>query len=345
MKKILVTGFTRAACTRNFHEKSQIGLCTAHYSFVEALEALGWEVDQRPVTAGEDISKYDKVVVFLMHISPYNTHMYGALWAISQRPDALFAIEDWQSPKNINTWVGKEDKILESITNDYYINNVVAEKELRPEWNDAFGRAIRSITKQKTPITLPAHLGGDFKMLFPNWDESKVFSWHASAYTLHREPSRSLFAEPKEFVFNFAGLIQSETEKWFNKVTDGATWQIMQYGSKSKKQKRLTEQEMMSKFNDHWGILMAGYWHAGSGWWRARPQQTADVGSILICEDKEGAIFGEPYLGLTCAKIEEMSVPELSQLALNQKEAYYDSQPMDKSITERQIMEYLECEF
>ena len=102
--KILVTGFTRAACTRDFHKSSQIGLCTAHFSFVECLESMGHQVDQRPVTIGEDLSGYDKVVVFLMHISPFNTQIYSALWTIAQRDDVLFAIEDWQSPKNINTW-------------------------------------------------------------------------------------------------------------------------------------------------------------------------------------------------------------------------------------------------
>lgn len=340
MKKMLVTGFTRAACTRNFHEKSQIGLCTAHYSFVECLEDMGWQVDQRPVTAGEDLSGYDKVVVFMMHVSPYNTYMYGALWAIAQRPDAYLAIEDWQSPKNINTWSKDIDKVLESITNDYYINNVVAEKQLKPEWKSAFRDALSTIASGTRPVTLPAHLGGDFKMLFPNWVDSEVHSWYAPAYTLHRVPAPSLFDEPKQRIFNFAGLIQSETEKWFNNVTKGATWQIMQYGSKTKKQKRLTEQEMVSVFKDQWGILMAGYWHAGSGWWRARPQQTADVGSIMICEDKEGAIFGEPYVGLTCAKLEAMTDAELEKLAKDQKEAYYSSQPMDKSITRKQIEAY-----
>lgn len=340
MKKMLVTGFTRAACTENFHQKSQINLCTAHYSFVECLRDMGWQVEQRPVTAGEDLSGYDKVVVFIMHISPFNSYMYGALWAISQRPDAYLAIEDWQSPKNINTWNRDIDKIVDSVTNDYYINNVVAEKELRPEWKSAFKDAFSIIAAGDRPITLPAHLGGDYKMLFPDWKEDKVHSWFAPAYTLHRQPN-VLFPEPKKRIFNFAGLIQSETENWFNKITKDATWQIMQYGSKSKKQTRLTEEEMVTVFNVQWGILMAGYWHAGSGWWRARPQQVADIGSILICEDKEGAVFGEPYVGLTCAKLEGMTEEQLERLAADQKEAYYTSQPMDKSITRRQIEEYL----
>jgi hypothetical protein len=341
MKKILVTGFTRAACTRDFHKSSQIGLCTAHYSFVKCLEDLGWEVEQRPVTTGENLGHYDKVVVFMMHISPYNTYMYGALWTLSQRPDAYLAIEDWQSPKNINTWRGNVDKIFDSITNDYYINNVVAEKELREEWKPYLKQGLKNITKGDRPVTLPAHLGGDFKMLFPHWDQDKIHSWFAPAYTLHRQAPVSLFEEPKQKVFNFAGLIQSETERWFNKVTEGVTWKVKQYGSAKKKQVRLSEEDMVAVFNDQWGILMAGYWHAGSGWWRARPQQVADVGSILICEDKEGAVFGEPYVGLTCAKVEAMSDAELTKLAKDQKEAYYDSQPMDKEITKKQIEEYL----
>jgi hypothetical protein len=304
---------------------------------------MGHTVEQRPVTAGEDLSGYDKVVVFLMHVSPYNTYMYGALWAIGQRPDALLAIEDWQSPKNINTWRKDVDKILASITNDYYVNNVVSEKRLDSAWIPTFKEALTTIASGTRPVTLPAHLGGDYKMLFPDWESDKIFSWFAPAYTLHRVPETSLFDDPKERILNFAGLIQSETERWFNRVTDGATWPVKQYGSRSKKQTRLTEQEMVGVFNDHWGILMAGYWHAGSGWWRARPQQVADVGSIMICEDKEGAVFGEPYVGLNCKILQEMSDTQLEDVAISQKEAYYNSQPMDKSITRNQIEEYLSC--
>jgi hypothetical protein len=304
---------------------------------------MGHTVEQRPVTAGEDLSGYDKVVVFLMHVSPYNTYMYGALWAIGQRPDALLAIEDWQSPKNINTWRKDVDKILASITNDYYVNNVVSEKRLDSAWMPTFKEALTTIASGTRPVTLPAHLGGDYKMLFPDWESDKIFSWFAPAYTLHRVPETSLFDDPKERILNFAGLIQSETERWFNRVTDGATWPVKQYGSRSKKQTRLTEQEMVGVFNDHWGILMAGYWHAGSGWWRARPQQVADVGSIMICEDKEGAVFGEPYVGLNCKILQEMSDTQLEDVAISQKEAYYNSQPMDKSITRNQIEEYLSC--
>lgn len=339
--KILVTGFSRAACTRNFHKTSQIGLCTAHFSFVECLESMGHEVDQRPVEIGEDLSVYDKVVVFLMHISPYNTYMYSALWAISQREDALFAIEDWQSPKNINTWKKDVDKILDSITNDYYVNNVVKEKTIKPEWRDLFKTALTRISQEDTNIILPAHLGGDFKMLFSDWNPDKVHSWFPPPFTLHRKPRTTLFDEGKEKIFNFAGLIQSETERWFKKVTDGATWEIKQYGSKNKKQVRLSEEDMVTTFSEQWGILMAGYWHAGSGWWRARPQQVADCDSILICDDKEGSVFGKPYEGLTCRMLEGMTEGQLEGLANEQKIAYYDSQPMKKEITIKQIEDYI----
>ena len=175
--------------------------------------------------------------------------------------------------------------------------------------------------------------------------QEKIFSWYTHPYTLHLTPTLTLIPEPKQKVFNFAGLIQSETEKWFERTTKGATWQIKQYGSKAKKQERLSEQDMVTTYGDQWGILMAGYWHAGSGWWRARPQQVADAGSILICEDKEGIIFGESYTGLTCEKIEGMSDEQLVKLAATQKEEFYTTQPLDKTITKRQIEEYFACEF
>jgi len=342
--KILVTGFTRGAVTRDFHKTSELGVCFAHVSLVENLEALGHTVIQKPVTIGENLSSYDKVIVFLMHISPFNSYIYSALWTIAQRPDAIFAIEDWQSPKNISTWKKDVDKVLDSITNDYYVNNVVKEKTLKAEWKTAFRDAISRISEEDTTIILPAHLGGDYKKLFPTWNKDKVFAWYPPPYSVRRLPKKSgLFKAEKQKVFNFAGLIQGETEKWFNNMTADVTWEIKQYGSKAKKQVRLTEQAMVETFDKHWGILMAGYWHAGSGWWRARPQQTADVESILICDEREGAVFGEPYVGLNCKMLEDMDEGQLKKLASDQKIAYYDSQPMDKNISDQLVLEILDA--
>ena len=350
MKKVLVTGFSRAAATRDFHKNSQIGLATSHYSFVSCLEDMGYTVDQRRVTIGEDLSEYHRIYVFLMHISPFDINIYNSLWTIANYSDkVVLALEDWQSPKDINRWSNDIDKTVASITNDYYVNNVVVEKTLEPSWVKDFTKAFEIIGRKDKHLMLPAYLGGDISILFPEWNKSLLNSWFPPPYHLHRSPGNwqgdgtvdlgALFDETpeKEKVWNFAGLIQAETEKWFNKTTASAKWPIYKFGSLSKKQQRLTETEMVQMFQRHWGILMPGYYHAGSGWWRVRPQQVADVSSILLGEDKEVALFGPSYLNLTCDKIENMTEKQREELAAAQTVEYYKSQPLEKSITQEQL--------
>ena len=137
--------------------------------------------------------------------------------------------------------------------------------------------------------------------------------------------------------------IGCETEKWFNRVTEGVTWEIKQYGSKKKQQKRLSEQEMVSTFNDHCGILMAGYWHAGSGWWRARPLQVNDAGSIIIGEYEEmmNLYNDEKIASLKACDLEEMSTQELEDTNALQKNAIYNSHPLNKSIQQNELKKAL----
>jgi hypothetical protein len=355
LKKVLVTGFSRAACTRDFHKNSQIGLSTSHYSFVKCLEDMGYEVDQRRVEIGEDLSGYHRIFVFLMHISPFDTNIYNSLWTIANYDDkTVLCLEDWQSPSNISKWGVDIDHTVKSITNQYYVDNVVYEECFCEEWRKDFTKAFEIVSKMDKQLFLPTFLGGNIKILFPEWQEDKLNSWYPPPYHLHRKPGNwdgegagsitDFFAEEpkKEEVWNFAGLIQSETEKWFNRVTKDATWPIQQYGSKSKKQTRLTETEMVQTFQSHWGILMPGYYHAGSGWWRVRPQQVADVGSIIVGDQKEAdVLYGKEVQMLTCAEVEAMSETTRKDVAAFQTEKFYEHQPLDKNITQEQLKKVL----
>ena len=100
---------------------------------------------------------------------------------------------------------------------------------------------------------------------------------------------------------------------------------------------------MLSTFNDHWGILMAGYWHAGSGWWRARPLQVADAGSILIGEYEEMILlYNDTKLAsLKASDIEDLNANELLSLAQAQKSAIYNSHPLDINIQQKELKKAL----
>ena len=99
----------------------------------------------------------------------------------------------------------------------------------------------------------------------------------------------------------------------------------------------MIEADMCRVYNRMWGCLMPGYFHSGSGWWRARPLQVADAGSILVCDDKEGKIYGDAYVGVRARDIEQMDLTQLTDLAKRQRECLYDNHPLDKWITQNEI--------
>jgi hypothetical protein len=157
--------------------------------------------------------------------------------------------------------------------------------------------------------------------------------------------------------FNFASLVQSKTQKWLKK--QGYTgnpkndeegeingWHVDLYGSKADSQKRLTEDQMCTVITRDWGCLMPGYDHAGSGWWRARPLQCADAGSILIGDPKEMAVYygaDFEYLHLKASDLPEMTDDELAFIAAEQKRALYEHHPLDKKIQQAELQAILEA--
>jgi hypothetical protein len=161
----------------------------------------------------------------------------------------------------------------------------------------------------------------------------------------------------KERRFNFASLVQSKTQKWLKKQGytgnpkndeegDIGGWPVDLYGSKAETQKRLTEDQMCQVIARDWGCLMPGYEHAGSGWWRARPLQCADAGSILLGEDKELRVYygnDYPFFGLKAADLVSATDEELAEIAKTQAQALYRYHPLDKSVQVAELQAVLEA--
>lgn len=84
---------------------------------------------------------------------------------------------------------------------------------------------------------------------------------------------------------------------------------------------------------------MPGYFHAGSGWWRARPLQIADVESILIGEPKEMMLYyrDESLANLRASDIAQLSDSQLVEIATAQREAIYRNHPLDKDVARQEL--------
>jgi len=329
--KILITGFNKNQCTRKFYLRQQLKVVPSHYSLVNCLMDMGYEVDQRQVTIGEDLSGYDEIIVFIA--GPRQlvaTTVYEGLWAISQRPDCILAFDDWQVPdlfKGVAKCDGKPDELFAQFILD--VNKKTLE-EVKP-YEKQFMQALSVITAKKNRMLISAfrteHLGDNETygphLLFDKIDypRNRLFVYNPNPYHRNRmwgdighegdedptwKPSPLSYTvgprPEKERRFNFASLVQSKTQKWLKK--QGYTgnpkddeqgtiggWAVDLYGSKAETQKRLTEDQMVEVITRDWGCLMPGYEHAGSGWWRARPLQCAAASSILLGDDKELRVY------------------------------------------------------
>ena len=112
-KRILITGINQAQTQRDFYLRQQLQVVPSHYGLIRCLEDMGWEVDQRPVTIGEDLSGYDEVIVYIHNLQSFAARIWSGLWTISQRPDCILAFDDWQFKGMIDSIIKYKESIIE----------------------------------------------------------------------------------------------------------------------------------------------------------------------------------------------------------------------------------------
>jgi hypothetical protein len=363
MKRILITGMNAGQCVRDYFLKQELQVVASHYALIRCLEDMGYVVEQRPVNLGEDLSSYDDVIVYMHSIQAFCQRLYGGLYAIAARPDCILAFDDWQVDQIYHSFTDyMEDLEKSNIDSDktgpfreylvslYQGHETIEEiKKYKQHYIDACKLALL----KKNRLLISAFDHGDLSLLNLGWQEDKVFRFNPNPYHLNRTPMNTYGETGSVFSFidetinpvdklrewNFASLVQKKTSKWL-KQQNISKWNINYYGARRGeeiKQARLTESDMCRVYTKQWGCLMPGYFHSGSGWWRARPLQVADAGSILICDDREGSVYGEAYVGLTANKIENMNLEELIKTAKDQKECLYAKHPLDKNITKNEL--------
>lgn len=362
--KILITGMNKNQCTENFYLRQQLCVVPSHYSLIRCLRDMGHTVEQRLVKIGEDLKEYDEVIVFLA--SPRQAlqlAFYNGLWAISRRPNCIIAFDDWQV-EDIYKGIAycKEVKYMLkefTIEQNQMTDPECSRERLLPHL-DTLMNVIDIIGAKRNRLLLSLFAGGDPSLLVDH-AKDRVFAYNPNPYHRNRVPgdrgdipfTEMSFLEQqsvlsavedtvdptkKEFKFNFASLVQGKTAKWLKKQKIDK-WQVEFFGSRKDGQRRLGEGEMCKVYAEQWGCLMPGYPHAGSGWWRARPLQVADAGSILIGEPKEMMLYyGDKQLAsLTAGQVESMSLKELIDTAQAQREALYRIHPLNKEVQQAEL--------
>jgi hypothetical protein len=353
-------------CVRNFFLKQELNVVPSSYALIRAFEDMGYEVDQRPVTLGEDLSHYDEVVIYIHSPKAFCQFLWSGLYAVHARPDAIFAFDDWQvkqimySIKSYNDYLIEEDYV--KAYKDYYFD-LWQGRESREEvalYSAQYREACERILRKENRLLISAFAGGNVDALNLDW-KGNVFTFNPNPYHLNRTPENNFGVEKvktfddffggdeeavKKHEWNFASLVQKKTRAWVDKQ-GVKSWPINYYGSKRNEEKceRLTEDQMCRKFSTQWGILYPGYGKmCESGWWRARPLQVADAGSILVGEKPELMIYyRDASLIQSASTVEGLTDAQLEKLARWQREALYANHPLDKSVTRRELEAVLDA--
>lgn len=363
-KKILITGMNAAQCKKDYFLGQELQVVPSHYSIIRCLEDMGFEVEQRAVSLGEDLSQYHDVIVYLHSIQAFCQRLWGGLYAVAARPDAILAFDDWQINQIYKSFIDYQEDLVTDDDRAFrqYLFDLYQGKETTEQvksYRNMYAEACKIVLSKKNRLVISAFARGDLSLLGLEWDPDRIFAFNPNPYHLNRKPDNN-FGEPlsimsfveesvnpedKLLEWNFASLVQNKTGKWLKaQNTNSWKWPINYYGQRrgENKQERLTESDMCRVYAKMWGCLMPGYFHSGSGWWRARPLQVADAGSILICDDREGLVYGEAYVGVRAQDVEQMDLSQLNQLATRQRQCLYDNHPLDRSVTRVELAAALE---
>lgn len=364
MKKILITGFNNEQTRRDGYLTKRIGVILCHYGLIRCLEDMDYEIEQKPTPPGTDLSGYDHVIVYLHSPQGFCQRLYDGLWAISQRPDAILAFDDWQVSDIYSALVDDFARSLEDgekAFRPYLLDQYasIKDRDVILSYRPAYAEAISILRSKQNRVLVCAFSGGDLSKLGLDWSPDLLYSFNPNPYHLNRSwennygietSSASLFDDEaeapnreKEKTWVFSSLVQNKTRKWLN--TLNLDWEVSIYGALRGKYKteRLTEDKMVQVYQKTWGNIMPVYDNAGSGWWRTRVLQCATARSITYCDPKEGHIYGEEFTNMTPTDIEQMDVDQLWAKAQAQHDCFLDNHPLDKKVTQKELLEVLDA--
>jgi len=324
--KILVTGINRLQFEENYYLKQQLRVIPSENALVTGLRELGHDVTMKQIKWGEDISNWDRIIAYAAPTDsfiPIATD--GFLWCLT-RNDTLIAIDDWQCGRVLSDCLKPDAKWKESFVAQMNgLEDKGAADILHSQW--CCGRKI----------LFPAYEGGDLSLLMKegmtkiekaelDCDLMELFSYDPNPLLSLRRPVTTL--EEKERVWVVAGLTDANRKSW-KKLKP--TLPVVEVGKRGEGGVRMPEDEIVDWYAKHWFHWMPPYKHAGSGWWRARPQQLSDGLVITVCHPDEGEIFGPSWVIDDPLSLETMSDSQLHNLAVRQRLEFVERHPVDET--------------
>ncbi len=318
-RTVLLTGSTPIQVGS---ERTKLKIITAAASWYRALCDLGYSVDWRPVTPGEDVSRYDTVFVILNKPNSIaSAHVHGAFWTLMKRPGAIVLVDDWQTRdlvKAIQSYAKVKERLFRLRGGD-----------LPNEISNSIFEFVNFMDKERWPwpVIAPVLGTGDLDLLELN---AGVIGIDPTAYADRYRHYGAIPVKEKKWVQ--ASLLHKdyvnyqwpvEGYGWLDRGDGGKVGHSNKAGANA--QPRVPEPELAKVYLGAWGVLSPAHPHAGSSWWRVRYLMAADSHCILSADPTEAKCLGQPYIdGSNRRAVEGMTDQQLKALVLAQRDCLLD---------------------
>lgn len=328
--KILVTGMTakQVGSTRAF-DLSRNCLTVVHH-----LREGGHEVDWRPVVPGEDLSAYERVVTYLGPPNALSSiHLYGVLWALHSRPDALFALCDWQIRQIVTGTRSVVKSGIETMFKEILQRNHREEAraiqdqlfETLKELTDETGKGKRICLTPLFGKGNPEKLGFVPVKKFVTFDPTVYWIQQYEGVLTEKgvldvnRPRSIITPKAKQWVH--ASLLNKDS--WVEKQR--FNWPVLSYGNKKQNQPRVPEVELLPIIAGSWGLISAPHYQPSSGWWRVRFANAYACRTIVFGDLREmEVVYGGGNFPRYYGEVERMNDGQLQRMVDTQMAALRD---------------------
>jgi hypothetical protein len=278
---------------------------------VAALEEAGDEVHVQPVLPGDNLSYYDRCVVEVSSCSVWGArYTLGALWTLYQRPDALVLYSHWDIK---GVWAS-------------YRRGGQRELDLPIKYA---GKGHSSTRQLARVAELLGDDGGHWHSVAPifEWGDPALLTLKTDLTPINYtfDPSAFTPGPLPEYTYN------GRSNKWFIATAEShrtwikrqeLKWDVEYRGLKKHGRQWATLPEVMALYGATRATLAPPYYHAGSGWWRARYVHAAAMGCITVSGEADAQQMSSCF-AVTPHEVEEMDGNELSVLAAAQMQQFF----------------------
>ena len=252
--KILITGVTETH-TNHPQRASSTKFVSIPELMREAYLAMEHEVDHCAVNDAMDLTRYDKVFLYVYPLDHNAMSTSGAARVLRERMDAYICLDDWSFQKILPSW-----------------ESIIAPEDLADhKW------------------IAPLFPWGNSKLM--GLPVETLLDWDPSP--LYEMPPCHQLAWSKRKTEWYNASLSKEAHEWA--TTQNLAWPIHSVGGKALGQPRILESDVVWQYGGYKGVLCPTYAHAGCGWWRVRYLHAAFTGALLGGNPQELGMIDAAY--------------------------------------------------